>query len=126
MPDWNERRRAIGVVLEDVRVAPEPVRAPHLRVHEAAPGLPDLDAREPVDTPPVQFEPVLDQRPRRHRDRPGRHHPEAEPGRRDRLEVEGVGEEGEDLAARPGQELIAFQYVNHRPRIFMAAHGGLR
>jgi hypothetical protein len=107
-------------------VAPDPVRAPHLRVNEAAPRLPDLDAREPVDTQPVQPEPVLDQRPGPHRDRPERHHPEAEPGRRDRLEVERVGEEREHFAARAGQELIAFQYVDHRPRIFMAAHGGLR
>ena len=60
----------------------------------------------------MQPQPVLDGDARSHRDRAGRDHAEAEPGRRDGLEAPRVGEEREDLAGRAGQMLLAGQDVD--------------
>ena len=53
----------------------------------------------------MEREAVVDQRALAHRDRARREDPEAQPGGRDRLEVEGVREEVEGLVDRPRDEL---------------------
>jgi hypothetical protein len=83
-----------------------------LRVDEALARHPFLDPGQPGDRHPVQGEPVLDQRADAHLDRPRRHDAEVQPGRRDRLEVAGVGEELEDGAGGCGQPLLAAQDVD--------------
>ena len=50
-------------------------------------------------------EAVVDERALAHRDRARGEDPEAQPGRRDRLEIEGVREEVEGLADRSRDEL---------------------
>ena len=65
-----------------------------------------------VDGTPCSAQPVLDERPGAHVDRAGRHDPEAQQRRRDRLEVAGVGEEGEDLLGRAVEALLAVQDVD--------------
>ena len=64
----------------------------------------------------VRGEHVLDRRSPSHRDRSRREDPEAEPRRRERFEVVGVGEERERVLARQRDELGAFdaaQGVRH-------------
>jgi hypothetical protein len=64
----------------------------------------------------VQAQPVRDQRPRAHLDVAGRDDLEVQQGRRDRLEVAGVGEEVEDLLRPSRQLLVADEGVDaHHP-----------
>ena len=57
------------------------------------------------------MQPVLDQRAFAHLDRARRDDVERQPGRGDRLEVAGVGEEGEDLVGRAVEALLAAERV---------------
>src|SRR4051794_11648461 len=81
---------------------PEAVGAPAVLGHEAVGRLPGGDPRPPADWEDAEVEAVVDQGPGAHLDRPGVKDLEAQPGGRQLLEVAGVGEEGEDLLARPG------------------------
>ena len=60
-----------GRVLEGVQVAPAAVRAGELDVHEPLSGHVLLDARAPRERHAEERQPVVDERPGRHRDRPG-------------------------------------------------------
>jgi hypothetical protein len=90
---------------------PEPVRTVELHVDEPHARLPDRDLGQPGDREPVQRQPILDQGAGAHPDRARCEDREAQPGRRDRLEVAGVREEAEHLAGRAGQRLLAGQGV---------------
>src|SRR6476661_117707 len=94
--------RAVAVLLEGVLVDPEAVGSPELLVDEAVGGLPDRDPGAPAQRDAANADAVVDQRPRAHLDRPRGEDLEAEKGRGHLLQVPGVGEEGEDLGARPG------------------------
>ena len=102
---------SLAVGLELVGVVPERVRAVELGVDEAHARLPLLDPRQPADREPVQGQAVLDQRADAHLDRPRGDDVERQPGRRDRLEVAGVGEEREDLVGRALEALLAVERV---------------
>src|SRR3954447_2410054 len=112
-------RAAVAVRREFVCVVPQGVRPAQLTVDEAHAGLPVLDLGEPPDRQAVQPQPVLDDRAGAHRDRAGRGDGEPQPRRGDRLEVAGVGEEGEDVVGGAGQALLPEQGVvaEHRPGV---------
>ena len=57
---------------------------------------------------------ILDQRAQSHLDWLGTQQAEAEPRRRDPLQVVGLGEEGEHVIERPGDELLAIELVDSR------------
>jgi hypothetical protein len=98
-------------------VAPEPIRPLHLHVHEASLRLVHLDARQPAEADAEEREPVLDERADAHRDGARRADLELQVAGRDRLEVLGIGEEGEDLGERPPDELLAAEVVSARHRV---------
>src|SRR3954470_17832662 len=109
--DAVAHQRAPRVRLELVAVVPEAVGAAHLAVDEQPARLPGLDAREPADRQPVQYEPVGDERPRAHRDRARSEDGEAQPRRRDRLECARLREEVEAVRQRAGDYLLALEAV---------------
>ena len=100
-------QRAVRVLLERVRVLPAGERAAQLHVDEAPRRLPALDPRAPRDGHAVQRQAVVDQRTLPDLKRLLRQDPEAEPGRRDRLQVGRVGEERERLVDAERDELLA-------------------
>ena len=103
--------RAAVARLESVLVDPEHAGAGDLLVHEAARRVPGGDARPPADRDAAQAELVVDQRALPHLDRARRQHAEAQPGRRDRLQVAGVGEERERALGGDGEPLPALEHV---------------
>jgi len=97
--------------LEAVLVDPAGEGAGDLLVDEADAGLPGGDAGLPAEGDPVEPQPVVDPRAGPHRDRQRGHEREAQLGRRDRLEVRGVGEEREDRVEGQIEEELAAQQV---------------
>src|SRR5215207_3084564 len=61
---------ALAIGLEGVGVLPERIRAAQLDVEEAQRRLPALDPRRPTDREAANSEPIVEQSPRAHLDRP--------------------------------------------------------
>jgi hypothetical protein len=101
--------RAVRVRRELVTVVPQPVRAPDLAIDERRARLPLLDPRRPAQREAVQAQAVLDQRAGAHGHRLGREDLEAQPRRRDRLQVAGAGEEREHFLARAPHDLCTLE-----------------
>ena len=89
-----------GLLHERVCVVPPLVRPRDLLVDEAVRRLPPDDLRPPPEPDAEQAEAVLDQRPLADVDGLWRDDLEGQLGRRDALQVLGVGEKGEHLVAR--------------------------
>jgi hypothetical protein len=103
--------------LDLVGVMPEPVGAADLDVDEAVGRLPGLDERVPPHGHAVQAQAVLKEAADAHLDRRRRDELEAQQRRRDRLEVGGIGKEGEGVLRTDIQDLLAAQRVgdHHHP-----------
>ena len=120
----SERQRVVDDVadlrspvvgFELVPVMPEAIGAAHLAVHEAAAGMPFLDARHPSQRHAVQAQPVFDARALAHLDRLLGEDLEAQPGRGQRLEVARPREEVEHRVGFSGNDLLAHQALNQDP-----------
>ncbi len=73
----------------------------------------------------MKLHPIGDQRAAAHLDRRRRQHGEMQQRRGQSLEVRGVREEGEDLCALAGDQLLALEHPDPArlaPRILGAAH----
>jgi hypothetical protein len=93
-----------------VRVLPEQERAATLHVDEAARRVPGDDFGAPPNRDPEEAEAVAE--PSADREFVRRFDdPEAEPGRRDPLQVAGVGEERKRLLERDGNDLRPLERV---------------
>ena len=79
--------------LEGVLVDPETIGTANLFVDESMRRIPGGDAGAPPDRQTVESQPIVDQGVFAHFDREGGHGPEAEPRRRDGVEIRRIGEE---------------------------------
>ena len=72
-----------------------------------------LDPGSPPDGDSIEVQFIVDEGAGPHDDGAGREDAKAQKGRRDALEVVGVGEEGKDLGPGPGKEDGALETVGH-------------
>ena len=101
--------RAAMAFLEGVRVMPQGVGAAHLDVHELVRRIPLGDFCAPADGKTVNGDSIINQSAGPHDDGGRREDFELQPGRRDDLQVVGVGEEGKDLVSRARKPKFGLQ-----------------
>lgn len=68
--DMIANQRSTILLFKCVGVTPQPIGAPELSIDESYRRLPVADFRPPLNRDPVQPQPVIDQRPRKHLDGP--------------------------------------------------------
>ena len=103
---------------KSVFVPPEPVRTAHLFVHKKTRWLPHGDLASPAHWEAPNAQPVVDHRARVHLNRRRCRGPKPKPGRRDRVEVRGIGEKRENLFARPRNPEFGLEDSDAHSQIF--------
>ncbi len=93
--------------LKLMRMVPQPIRPPNLRIHKSHRRRPFLDSSHPADRQPMPAQSILNQRTSPHLNRPRCHNRKAEPIRSNRIQVPRVGEKREYLGQRPRNHLLA-------------------
>jgi hypothetical protein len=118
--EWAEGERVANLVADRgavafggkrVGVVPEFVGAAKFDVDEARGGRPLDDFCDPAESDEMPMDAIFDQRARGHRDWRWRNDVELEPGRREKLQVRRVAEEGEDFVDRARHPLLAVELV---------------
>ena len=105
--------RTAGNFDEIMAMMPATIGPFELNVAERRRRVEGFDEGAPVEGDAVEAQFVVDQRTGSHLDRARCGDVEVQKRRGDALEVTGVGEEGEDLLAGPGQKERSFETVGH-------------